>query len=280
MNMEAEMNSLHRPSNERACSHRGAGALVVMSTVLLLFTLLDGANGFSPPLASKMTPYNCKRSALSGRYFLKAQRKYEVSLAATSVKDADSKDASKNVVRIYKDYATRLWNETNPLARERIAQDKAAAAVKQVEHIMIGEEYVPFSEESEEARKQLLVACQNMLKVMDDKSRTDDKAVMLESTNETSAVLEEATIDEKAPAKATKPRRSILFGAAMGAIVACWVFSGNYIFTGLFTLMTILGQLEYYRMVMNTGIYPARRISIVGACSMFLTVSLYCAMFP
>jgi len=100
--------------------------------------------------------------------------------------------------------------------------------------------------------------------------------------------------------KKKKPSRSILFGATMGgeyygiknflylksfdsfnycfsfickAIVACWVFSGNYIFTGLFTLMTALGQLEYYRMVMNTGNYPARKISVVGACAMFVTVS-------
>eukprot|EP00522_Entomoneis_paludosa_P000952 CAMPEP_0172472188 /NCGR_PEP_ID=MMETSP1065-20121228/68208_1 /TAXON_ID=265537 /ORGANISM="Amphiprora paludosa, Strain CCMP125" /LENGTH=746 /DNA_ID=CAMNT_0013230317 /DNA_START=208 /DNA_END=2448 /DNA_ORIENTATION=+ len=72
-----------------------------------------------------------------------------------------------------------------------------------------------------------------------------------------------------------KKRRSIWFGAAMGAVVAGWVFSGNYIFTGLFSLMTILGQLEYYRMVINTGVYPARRISIVGACSMFWT-ALFC----
>ena len=49
------------------------------------------------------------------------------------------------------------------------------------------------------------------------------------------------------------------------------VYSGNYIFTGLFTLMTALGQLEYYRMVMNTGIYPARRSSVLGACAMFVT---------
>ena len=57
----------------------------------------------------------------------------------------------------------------------------------------------------------------------------------------------------------------------MGLCVAAWVFSGNYIFTGLFTLMTILGQLEYYRMVINTGVYPARRISVIGAATMFLT---------
>lgn len=58
----------------------------------------------------------------------------------------------------------------------------------------------------------------------------------------------------------------------MGAVVAGWVFSGNYIFTGLFTLMTIIGQLEYYRAVIGTGVYPARRITMLGACSMFLSV--------
>ena len=86
----------------------------------------------------------------------------------------------------------------------------------------------------------------------------------------------EVAISEKPkspPAKKEKKHRSILFGAIMGAVVACWVFSGNYIFTGLFCLMTILGQLEYYRMIMNTGVFPARRISILGATSMFITVS-------
>ncbi|KAL7577004.1 hypothetical protein ACA910_006754 [Epithemia clementina (nom. ined.)] len=80
--------------------------------------------------------------------------------------------------------------------------------------------------------------------------------------------------NDKKPKK-KRTHRSILFGAVMGMAVACWVFSGNYIFTGLFTLMTILGQLEYYRMVINTGVYPARSISVVGACSMFLT-ALFC----
>jgi CDP-diglyceride synthetase len=59
----------------------------------------------------------------------------------------------------------------------------------------------------------------------------------------------------------------------MGVVVAGWVYSGNYVFTALFTLMTALGQLEYYRMVMNTGIYPARKISVLGACAMFVTAS-------
>lgn len=67
--------------------------------------------------------------------------------------------------------------------------------------------------------------------------------------------------------------RSVLLGATMGLVVAGWVYSGNYIFTAIFTLMTALGQLEYYRMVMTAGIYPARRISVAGACAMFLTAA-------
>ena len=68
-----------------------------------------------------------------------------------------------------------------------------------------------------------------------------------------------------------KKGRSVLFGATMGLAVAGWVYSGNIAFTTLFTLMTALGQLEYYRMVMNAGIYPARRISVLGACATFVT---------
>ena len=71
--------------------------------------------------------------------------------------------------------------------------------------------------------------------------------------------------------KKKKKGRSVLFGATMGAIVALWVYSGNEIFTALFTLMTALGQLEYYRMVMKKNIYPARRISVAGACATFVT---------
>lgn len=84
----------------------------------------------------------------------------------------------------------------------------------------------------------------------------------------------ELVSDEKvAPKKKKKGSRSVLFGAAMGAAATGWVFSGNFIFTSVFTLATILAQLEYYRMAMRVGIYPARKISVVGACSMYVTVS-------
>jgi hypothetical protein len=166
-------------------------------------------------------------------------------------------------IRIYYNYVRQLWYETSTDARKRIAQDKAAEAIRAVENLVKEDEYVDFSNETTVARQKLLDACEVMLFEM-------RKAQ--ESSSSTSKHALVNTFSTKV-AKPERKRRSILFGATMGFCVACWVFSGNWIFTGLFTLMTILGQLEYYRMVINTGVYPARKISVVGACSMFLTVS-------
>jgi len=202
----------------------------------------------------------------------------------------------KKAIDIYTEYARRLWKETDPKQRRRIAKDKATAAIRRVEHA-VGEEYVEFSEEAEEAREKLLHACQDMLLAIgksEDRQQqqkqhnlqtttttattnieSHDQSNQIADANENKMVAhipEEPLMNEKQTEKKKKKnRRSILFGAVMGAIVACWVFSGNWIFTGLFTSMTTLGQLEYYRMVMNTGVYPARRISVIGACSMFLS---------
>mmetsp|Transcript_22133 Transcript_22133/g.44450 ORF Transcript_22133/g.44450 Transcript_22133/m.44450 type:complete len:621 (+) Transcript_22133:89-1951(+) len=100
-------------------------------------------------------------------------------------------------------------------------------------------------------------------------------SVGTELTTALTEVAEAATDSSSAAVATTKKEkkkgRSVLFGATMGLVVAGWVYSGNISFTALFTLMTALGQLEYYRMVMNTGIYPARRISVVGACATFIT---------
>jgi hypothetical protein len=163
----------------------------------------------------------------------------------------------RTAYRIYRDYAKRLWRETNVSAREKIADDKIRGAIRSMQQVLLSNEYARLPEKSEDAKHHLIEACQNM-----------ENAIKLEiETSETEVVVAEEPILKK-----EKKQRSVLFGAVMGASVACWVFSGNYVFTGLFTLMTVLGQLEYYRMIMRTGVYPARRISVVGACSMFLTV--------
>jgi len=104
---------------------------------------------------------------------------------------------------------------------------------------------------------------------------TEESAVAVAiSTSTSSASTSTSASDVAKPNKNVKKKkssRSILFGASMGAIVTAWVFSGNFLFMALFTLMTALGQLEYYRMVMRIGIYPARKISVLGACAMFIT---------
>jgi hypothetical protein len=90
------------------------------------------------------------------------------------------------------------------------------------------------------------------------------KHVSIKQENQ-GTTTEEPYISSSIVIKRKKPRRSILFGAAMGGVVACWVFSGNFIFTALFTLMTILGQLEFYRMAMYVQ-NRSLRIIIMSEC--------------
>jgi phosphatidate cytidylyltransferase len=198
------------------------------------------------------------------------------------------------VIRIYTDYATRLWKETNQEARDIVRSSKVAMALRQVKSMVATEtggamDCVPAPD-----RLELVRACENVLQaiaandsklakaseaalvanVQSPSLRLNDESVSVTTSppvdDTTRTAVANTTTSTSPTLKPKRTRRSIGFGAVMGFAVACWVFSGNYIFTTLFTMMTVLGQLEYYRMVMNTGIYPARRISVVGACSMFL----------
>ena len=244
---------------------RGFRISVPMILALLLVAVftVPAANGFAPT-----TTFSSRASALAtpitssrNSYILSSTK-----IDSAVEEKADTRNPLKQAYRIYTGYAERLWKETDPKERSKIANDKVAQTVRDMHHVLTSEhETISSSSSSDddqkrlEASAELLKACEKMISTLDDKSE----------------ITKEVAIAEKpksAPAKKEKKQRSILFGAIMGAVVACWVFSGNYIFTGLFCLMTILGQLEYYRMIMNTGVFPARRISILGATSMFLTV--------
>jgi len=165
----------------------------------------------------------------------------------------------KAAYQVYSSYVRQLWKETDVAARMEVADDKVVGAIRNMQHILSCNEYNAFSAKGLHSQEELLKACDNMLAALAEERKevVDDK-------------IQEPKVSKEIPAAG----RSVMFGALMGAAVACWVFSGNYVFTALFTLMTILGQLEYYRMMMKTGVYPARRISVIGASSMFLTVSL------
>ena len=165
--------------------------------------------------------------------------------------------------RVYMAYVRRLWRETDVSARKKVANDKVQAAVRNLQHILSCDEYTSLSVRGTQSKKEVLSACTKMLNIL-----AEDSQEVKNPLGDISDVSRETSLDGQST---KRQRRSIMQGVLMGFAVACWVFSGNYIFTALFTSMTILGQLEYYKMIMNTGVYPARRISVIGASSMFLT---------
>jgi uncharacterized membrane protein len=196
---------------------------------------------------------------------------YQGTSFGTRVKKA-TRNPFKQAYRIYTGYATKLWRETDPSERSKIANDRVAQTVRDMQQVLTSEHETICSDDEEcvEASKKLLKACEYMLSKMEESEKIE-----AQKTEASTAIASIDANDKKSkspPSKKEKKQRSILFGAIMGAVVACWVFSGNWIFTGLFCLLTILGQLEYYRMIMNTGVFPARRISVIGATSMFVTV--------
>jgi phosphatidate cytidylyltransferase len=217
---------------------------------------------------------------------------------------AANRSPLSKLLHIYTDYAGRLWDETSMEARERMTASRLAVANKKSQEQLLvlqrtrnhdgDSTTITTTTNSTNTNTSSLVRGDGGVDdsglngdVNDDDSLRKNAATVVATVATSVPVTATTTTAAAATAVATaplpppaapavavlvkKPRRSIAFGAAMGLVVTSWVFSGNYIFTLLFTLMTILGQLEYYRMVMSTGVYPARRISVVGACSMFLT---------
>jgi CDP-diglyceride synthetase len=247
-------------------------------STLALLSLFKTASSFTSihhPLVTHPTTARARRPSIAFQASVDdIPKRGESNKERQKVPFGKRPDAPKrDILHIYTEYASRLWQDTNPEARKRIANDRAAALIRQVQQIVREDEYIEFSGVPTQARDHLVEACDSWLKAVDKSAHAIDdingnaadssSSILAASTDEVNSAVE-------APKK-PKKQRSVLFGAAMGSVVAAWVFSGNYIFTGLFTLMTILGQLEYYRLVMNTGVYPARRISVIGACSMFLT---------
>jgi hypothetical protein len=122
----------------------------------------------------------------------------------------------------------------------------------EAEYLTLEGAHDPTTDEKSFARSKMLDSCQLFLETFGRNREEASSSIYSRNEGNDQKVTgfgEEKTAEgdfipvspELTPSK-KKPRRSILFGAVMGVVVACWVFSGNYIFTGLFTLMTILGQ--------------------------------------
>jgi hypothetical protein len=245
---------------------------VVLLLVLIASISISDVASFTVPLKSHSIGQPLAHRSLSGarisNLFASADDNPSTIKSGRTWRKRDSLAIHKlprAAYRVYVAYVRRLWKETDPEARNEVVNDKVKGAIRNMQYVLSCDEYKALSDEGIKSQEELLEACENMLATLS-QDKKQPVASQVVTPPETGT-----------PAAKSKPRRSITLGVLMGIAVACWVFSGNYIFTALFTLVTILGQLEYYRMIMKTGVYPARRISVIGAASMFLTVSLhYC----
>jgi hypothetical protein len=275
-------------------------------TALSLLMLASPLLSFSPPNSLlSMTRYSTrtKPHAHNTKNDEKWSTPPDVSNQNKSTDNHKSNIFSK-AYHLYIDYFDKLWAETDVTRRKKVEKQKAIEAVLRVKDLM-GED-TNYFEVQDDVKVQVTNACNLLLNELDVPKKQDDNrkvkvkvmgevdisppaqkvngaesSFQREDSTELIAALVgdlpdtitavAITPNASMKKKEKKKGRSVLFGATMGLIVAGWVYSGNYIFTTLFTLMTALGQLEYYRMVMNTGIYPARRISVLGACATFVT---------
>lgn len=215
-----------------------------------------------------------------------SSRKYRWKLNRRSNNDSKA-SLGERAVTLYVGYAKKLWRETSADQRKRLARENAIASIEKVNHLVdgvgLGGAFWDMNDEKDDeetkmAKRQMGEACERMLAVLKREKETIlesgqslSKDRPLRSNGSSALEVKPSNQEGSEDAPTKKKSRSVVFGAIMGALVACWVFSGNFVFTALFTLMTVLGQLEYYRMVMKAGIYPARRISVLGACAMFVT---------
>ena len=210
---------------------------------------LPTEEGSTEPSSSLSDINNSNDPSTSPNY----HRKRRMAMAATGMVG--------KAAQIYSRYFNRLWKETNEDARYQSNHNKLVMSIKQLDQLLSKEK------DSDRVMTQKVHdACKEYL--------TEEAATKMPIKSVVPQQQLQGSETASKKKNKQKNRRSIGFGALMGLGVAGMVFSGNYVFTGIFTLMTILGQLEYYRMVMSTGVLPARRISIVGACSMYITALL------
>jgi hypothetical protein len=120
------------------------------TTLLLLLSSIETASSFTVnPIHHHAVITRVNTQSRSVKPFLKAAKD-----------DIATKEAAppkrRNFVHIYTDYASRLWSDTNPEARTRIANDKAATLIRQVQKIVKQDDYMEFSDVSDEAREELV----------------------------------------------------------------------------------------------------------------------------
>ncbi|CBJ25849.1 Phosphatidate cytidylyltransferase [Ectocarpus siliculosus] len=169
-------------------------------------------------------------------------------------------------VLLYLDYVRWLWDVTD---KERLDREQPQGVVSEkVKTVISGIEElsrdagISLTESSIRPQFEALVSSSDALK----KELASAKINPAQS-----ATASGGSASSPAPPKgilSTLTKR-VRTGVLMAAVATVWIFSGNWVFSVGFALQALLAQLEYYRMAMQKGVKPARRISAVA------TVLLY-----
>ncbi|CAB1096652.1 unnamed protein product [Ectocarpus sp. CCAP 1310/34] len=169
-------------------------------------------------------------------------------------------------VLLYLDYVRWLWDVTDKARLDReqpqgVVSEKVKTVISGIEELR-RDAGVSLTESSIRPQFEALVSSSDALK----KELASAQIMPVQS-----ATASGGSASSPAPPKgilSTLTKR-VRTGVLMAAVATVWIFSGNWFFSVGFALQALLAQLEYYRMAMQKGVKPARRISAVA------TVLLY-----
>jgi len=79
-----------------------------------------------------------------------------------------------------------------------------------------------------------------------------------------------ARADDSGSRSRRKLWRRVFTGCSLGALVSMWIFSGTYAFLGVFAIMAVIAQNEYYFMAKQNGCYPTWKLGTLGSLAMYV----------
>lgn len=191
------------------------------------------------------------------------------------------------VLLMYRDYVRWLWTATDKVKRDREQAseqvvDKVKMVVSGIE-VLSREAGVSLRESELQPQFETLVAASDSLKKAmstappfklgndngDEKSgiKNGQEGKQVAAVEKKSGVAGEGKDDMVS--KVSMLTKRVRTGLTMGLIATLWIFSGNWVFSIGFAMQAVLAQLEYYRMAMQKGVQPARRISLISTASLY-----------
>lgn len=218
------------------------------ASMLLLLVFVERASSFlpltSPRILSTATSSSSSKSPFSSsvrslRSTTNDSKEEQAETTTTSIASKEEEEESSKRTRLYQSlkrlqkdflpskavnlytsYAGRLWNETNPEARQLVAGNQTIRLVRQLQQVLrSNNENDRDILISVERRKEVMDACDHLLQdaAVVEVNETS-VASLKESVSKVMVMQDNDSNGEATAKKKKKPRRSIMFGAIMGAV--------------------------------------------------------------